>query len=170
MPEPAPATSGVDSRVEDRPDPRRWRALAVCLVTGFMSLLDVSIVNVALPSLREGVGASEADLQWVVSGYALAFGLVLIPSGRLGDARGRRKVFVAGVTLFTLSSLAAGLAPNAEVLVAARLLQGIGGGLLNPQVSALIQQLFRGSERARAFGMFGTTVGISRRSVRCSAA
>lgn len=161
MPEPAPATRSEDRRSEEQPDPRRWKALAVCLVTGFMSLLDVSIVNVALPSIREGVGASEADLQWVVSGYALAFGLVLIPAGRLGDARGRRMVFVAGVALFTLSSLAAGLAPTPEVLVGARLLQGIGGGLLNPQVSALIQQLFRGSERARAFGMFGTTVGIS---------
>lgn len=161
MPEPAPATRSEDRRAEEQPDPRRWKALAVCLVTGFMALLDVSIVNVALPSIREGVGASEADVQWVVSGYALAFGLVLIPAGRLGDARGRRMVFVAGVALFTLSSLAAGLAPTPEVLVAARLLQGIGGGLLNPQVSALIQQLFRGAERARAFGMFGTTVGIS---------
>ena len=160
MPEPASATRSEDRRTE-QPDPRRWKALAVCLVTGFMALLDVSIVNVALPSIREGVGASEADLQWVVSGYALAFGLVLIPAGRLGDARGRRMVFVAGVALFTLSSLAAGLAPTPEVLVAARLLQGVGGGLLNPQVSALIQQLFRGRERARAFGMFGTTVGIS---------
>lgn len=161
MPEPASATRSEDRRVEEQPDPRRWKALAVCLVTGFMALLDVSIVNVALPSIREGIGASEADLQWVVSGYALAFGLVLIPAGRLGDARGRRVVFVTGVALFTLSSLAAGLAPTPEVLVAARLLQGIGGGLLNPQVSALIQQLFRGRERARAFGMFGTTVGIS---------
>ncbi len=161
MPEPASAALSVERGTEEAPDPRRWKALAVCLVTGFMTLLDVSIVNVALPSIRSGIGASEADLQWVVSGYALAFGLFLIPSGRLGDARGRRKVFVAGVVLFAVSSLAAGLAPTAEVLVVSRLVQGVGGGLLSPQVSALIQDLFRGKERARAFGLFGTTVGIS---------
>ncbi len=143
------------------PDPRRWKALAVCLVAGFMALLDVSIVNVALPSMREGIGASESDLQWVVSGYALTFGLVLVSAGRLGDTTGRRRMFVIGVGVFTFSSILAGLAPSAEVLVAARLLQGVGGGLLNPQVSALIQQMFRGAERGRAFGMFGTTVGIS---------
>jgi EmrB/QacA subfamily drug resistance transporter len=157
----APAKDAQQGAAEHEPDPRRWKALAVCLVAGFMALLDVSIVNVALPSIREGVDASESDLQWVVSGYALAFGLVLIPAGRLGDTTGRRRMFVIGVTLFTASSLFAGLAPNAEVLVAARLLQGVGGGLLNPQVSALIQQLFRGAERGRAFGIFGTTVGIS---------
>jgi EmrB/QacA subfamily drug resistance transporter len=161
VPEPASPARSADRGMDEAPDPRRWKALAVCLVTGFMTLLDVSIVNVALPSIRTGVGATEADLQWVVSGYALAFGLFLIPAGRLGDARGRRKVFVAGVVLFTVSSLAAGLAPTAEVLVVSRLVQGVGGGLLSPQVSALIQDLFRGAERARAFGMFGTTVGIS---------
>ncbi len=157
----APARSAAGPDAEHEPDPRRWKALAVCLVAGFMALLDVSIVNVALPSIREGIGASESDLQWVVSGYALTFGLVLVSAGRLGDTTGRRRMFVLGVGLFTVSSVLAGLAPNQETLVAARLLQGVGGGMLNPQVSALIQQLFRGAERGRAFGMFGTTVGIS---------
>ncbi|MFP5347311.1 MAG: MFS transporter [Actinomycetes bacterium] len=146
---------------QDRPDPRRWRALAVCLVAGFMTLLDVSIVNVALPSIREGLSATPSDLQWIVSGYALTFGLVLVPSGRLGDARGRRTMFVVGVALFTLSSLAAGLAPSAGWLVAARLLQGVGGGVINPQVSGLIQELFRGAERGKAFGLLGATIGVS---------
>ncbi|MFE2020262.1 MFS transporter [Streptomyces sp. NPDC059499] len=142
-------------------DPRRWRALAVCLVAGFMTLLDVSIVNVALPSIKEGLDTPESDLQWVLSGYALAFGLVLIPGGRLGDARGRRTMFMWGLTLFTLASAACGAAQSSLWLVIARLLQGAAGGLLSPQISALIQQMFSGRERGRAFGMFGTVVGIS---------
>lgn len=142
-------------------DPRRWRALGVCLVAGFMTLLDVSIVNVALPSIKEGLDTPESDLQWVLSGYALAFGLVLIPGGRLGDARGRRAVFMAGLVLFTLASAACGAAQSSLWLVVARLLQGAAGGLLSPQISALIQQMFSGRERGRAFGMFGTVVGIS---------
>jgi EmrB/QacA subfamily drug resistance transporter len=146
---------------DETADPRRWKALAVCLVAGFMTLLDVSIVNVALPSIREAVGASSSELQWVVSGYALTFGLVLVPAGRLGDMRGRRTMFIVGVTVFTLSSLLAGLAPTALLLVVARLVQGVGGGLLNPQVSGLIQELFRGAERGKAFGLLGTVIGIS---------
>ena len=146
---------------DDGPDPRRWKALTVCLVAGFMTLLDVSIVNVALPSIEKGLGASPSDLQWVVSGYALTFGLVLVPSGRLGDATGRRRMFVAGVVVFGAASLLCGLATTSSLLVAARLLQGIGGGLLNPQVSGLIQALFHGRERAKAFGLLGATIGIS---------
>jgi EmrB/QacA subfamily drug resistance transporter len=143
------------------PDPNRWKALSVCLVAGFMTLLDVSIVNVALPSIQQGLGAGENALSWIVSGYALAFGLLLVPAGRLGDARGRRPSFEVGLALFTLASVACGLAPNATLLVVARLLQGIAGGILTPQVSGLIQSLFRGAERGRAFGLFGATVGIS---------
>src|SRR6195952_6128708 len=88
----------------DEPDPRRWRALVVCLVAGFMTLLDVSIVNVALPSMQLGLGASSAELSWVVSGYALTFGLVLVASGRLGRHRGRRKMFLIALALFTITS------------------------------------------------------------------
>ncbi len=153
--------SSSDHSTEEGRDPDRWRALSVCLVAGFMALMDVSIVNVALPSIREGLHASTSDLQWIVSGYALTFGLVLVPSGRLGDARGRRAMFVGGVALFTLASLAAGLAPTSTMLVVARLVQGIGGGLLNPQINGLIQQLFRGAERGTAFGLLGSTIGVS---------
>ncbi|WP_424530394.1 MFS transporter [Sphaerisporangium viridialbum] len=142
-------------------DPRRWKALTVCLVSGFMTLLDVSIVNVALPSIRAGLHAPPSDLQWVVSGYALAFGLVLVPSGRFGDTHGRRSAFVSGVILFTLASMAAGASPGSTWLVVARIVQGAAGGLINPQVSGLIQQLFRGAERGRAFGLLGATIGIS---------
>ena len=146
---------------EESPDPRRWKALTVCLIAGFMTLLDVSIVNVALPSIRTGLHASQADLQWVLSGYSLTFGLLLVPAGRLGDARGRRRIFVIGVIGFTLSSAVAGISPNSLVLVFARLVQGAAGGMVNPQVSGLIQQMFRGAERGRAFGLLGASIGIS---------
>ncbi|MFI9626074.1 MFS transporter [Streptomyces sp. NPDC052042] len=143
------------------PDPRRWPALAVCLIAGFMTLLDVSIVNVALPSIRAGLSTPDSDLQWVLSGYALAFGLFLIPAGRLGDARGRRTVFMAGLSMFTLASAACGAAQSSLWLVVARLVQGLAGGMISPQISALIQQMFSGQERGRAFGVFGTVVGVS---------
>jgi EmrB/QacA subfamily drug resistance transporter len=143
------------------PDPRRWRALVVVLVAGFMVLLDVSIVNVALPSIARGLGADDSDLQWVVSGYALAFGLVLVAGGRIGDARGRRPTLVLGLAIFTLASAACGLAQSAIMLIIARLVQGLGGGLVTPQNAGLIQSLFRGAERGRAFGLFGAVVGVS---------
>ncbi|MEU6725988.1 MFS transporter [Nonomuraea wenchangensis] len=139
----------------------RGRALAVCLVAAFMTGLDVSIVNVALPSIREGLHAREDGLQWTLSGYALTFGLLLVPAGRLGDARSRRTLFMWGVVLFTLASVACGLAWNMNVLIASRLLQGMAAGMLNPQVSGLIQQMFRGHERGRAFGALGATIGVS---------
>ena len=159
--EDATATPGPAPQGADGPDPRRWKALGVCLVAGFMTLLDVSIVNVALPSIEAGIDASTSELQWIVSGYALTFGLVLVPAGRVGDAIGRRTMFIAGVILFGAASLACGLAPTSALLVAGRLVQGMAGGLLNPQVSGIIQQLFRGEERGRAFGLLGATIGVS---------
>jgi EmrB/QacA subfamily drug resistance transporter len=142
-------------------DRRRWHAFSVCLVAAFMTLLDVSIVNVALPSIRNSLHADQSQLQWVLSGYALTFGLALVPAGRYGDARGRRNVFIAGLALFTLSSAAAGLAPSATWLVVARLVQGAAAGVLNPQVVALVQQLFPPAERGRPFGLLGATIGVS---------
>ncbi|WP_341360115.1 MFS transporter [Georgenia sp. M64] len=139
----------------------RWRAFAVCLGAGFMTLLDVSIVNVALPSIEASLGAGPSDLQWIVAGYTLAFGLVLVPAGRLGDVRGRRTVFVAGLTGFVVASAACGLATTPEMLAVMRLVQGLAAGVLNPQVVGLIQQLFTGPERGRAFGLFGATIGVS---------
>lgn len=142
-------------------DPRRSAALAVCLVGGFMTLLDVSIVNVALPSIRSGLGASAGDLQWVLSGYALAFGLILVPAGRLGDAHGRRMMFMLGLAVFTGTSALAGLATGPVWLVTARFAQGLAGGMLSPQTVGLIQQLYRGAARGRAFGLLGAVIGIS---------
>ncbi|QKW14553.1 MFS transporter [Verrucosispora sp. NA02020] len=142
-------------------DRRRWQALGVGLVAAFMTLLDISIVNVAIPSLDRALGAGPSDLQWVLSGYALTFGLVLVPAGRFGDVHGRRNAFVFGIALFTVTSAVAGLAQSPGWLVAARLLQGAAAGLVNPQVTGLIQQLFQGPERARPFGLLGATIGIS---------
>ena len=144
----------------DEPDPRRWLALIICCSALFMTLLDVSVTNVALPSIERATGAGPSQLQWVVSGYTLAFGLVPVLAGRLGDDHGRRVMFQVGVGSFAATSMLAGLAPSAAVLIAARVLQGLAGGLINPQVSGLVQQLFRGTERGRAFGVLGTTVGL----------
>lgn len=142
-------------------NPRRWHALAVTLVAGFMGLLDVSIVNVAFPSMQHALNASLSDVQWVVSGYALTFGLALVAGGRLGDAWGRKRMFLIALAAFIVTSALAGAATTALWLVVGRLLQGFAAGLLTPQNSALIQDLFRGAERGRAFGLFGATVGIS---------
>jgi EmrB/QacA subfamily drug resistance transporter len=151
----------TQEQLDGAPDPGRWRALAVCLIAGAMTLLDVSIVNVALPTLRSGLKADDSDVQWIIAGYALAFGVALVPAGRLGDARSRRTIFMIGVALFTLSSAAAGASPTPAFLSIARVLQGLAAGLISPQVSGFIQNLFRGPERGRAFGLFGASIGIS---------
>ncbi len=151
-----------EKRSGEEPDDRaRWRALAVVMAAGAMTLLDVSIVNVALPTLRAGLGADDSDVQWIVAGYALAFGVFLVPMGRLGDARSRRGVFMIGVGLFTLASAAAGLSPTPWLISVARVVQGIGGGIITPQVSGFIQNLFQGRDRAKAFSIFGATIGLS---------
>lgn len=155
------ANASAASEADPTTDPVRWRILFVLLVTIFMTLIGVSIVNVALPSIRQGLGASQSDLQWVLSGYALTFGVVLVAAGRAGDIMGRGGLFLIGVGIFTAASVAAGLAPNAEWLNGARFVQGIGSGLLNPQGLGMIQHYFRGDARGRAFGYFGTAVGLS---------
>ncbi len=140
---------------------QRSLAFAVCLGAGFMALLNVSIVNVALPPIDVALEAGPTALQWIVAGFTLAFGLVLIPAGRLGDTLGRRRMFLLGLVTFVVASAGCGLAPSSDALVGWRLVQGVGAGILNPQVVGFIQQLFGGKERARAFGMFGATVGIA---------
>jgi EmrB/QacA subfamily drug resistance transporter len=138
----------------------RWVALVVCCSAMFMTLLDVSVTNVALPSIGRDLHAGNAELQWIVSGYTLAFGLVPVLGGKLGDDRGRRVMFQVGVAGFAITSLLSGLAPGAGILIGARVLQGVFGGLINPQTSGLVQQMFHGSDRGRAFGVLGTTVGL----------
>lgn len=135
--------------------------MSVTLVAGFMTMLDVSIVSVALPSIQRSLDTGPAGAQWVISGYALAFGLMLVPAGRLGDAIGRRRMFLAGLAGFVVFSAAAGAAPSIGWLIVARLAQGLAAGVLAPQSSGLIQTMFPGVERGRAFGFFGSTLGIA---------
>jgi EmrB/QacA subfamily drug resistance transporter len=141
-------------------DPHRWRALTVMLMGQFAALLDVSVTNVALPSIGHATGASTTELQWVVSGYILAFALMPVIGGRLGDSRGRRRVFLIGVIGFVLASACVGLAPTAGVVIAARVVQGLFGGMIGPQVSGFIQNTFSRQERGKAFGRLGLTVGV----------
>jgi EmrB/QacA subfamily drug resistance transporter len=142
--------------------PRRaWHALVVLVSGMFIALLDTTIVNVALPSIRTSLDASEATLSWIISGYALAFGLVLIPAGRLGDRIGHKWVFVTGLALFTLASVACGLAQNDLQLIVSRVVQGLAGGLFVPAVTAFIQLLFPAASRGRAFAIMGAAIGVS---------
>jgi EmrB/QacA subfamily drug resistance transporter len=127
----------------------------------FMSLLDATIVNVALPTIRTSLNASEATLSWIISGYALAFGLALIPAGRLGDRYGHKWVFITGLTLFTAASLACGLAQDGTQLIVARVVQGLAGGIYLPAVTAYIQLLFAGRTRGKAFAIMGAVIGVS---------
>ena len=138
-----------------------WAGLAVLLLAGFVTIFDLFVVNVAIPSIQSGLGASFAQISFIVAGYELAFGVLLITGGRLGDRFGRRRLFVAGMAGFTLASALCGLAPGSETLIAARVLQGLAAALLFPQVYASIRVNFDGNDRRRAFGLLGMTLGLA---------
>ncbi len=140
---------------------RRAGALGLCCAANGMLFLDVSTVNVALPSFQRGLGAGPEDLSWILAGYILTFGLFLVPGGRLGDVFGRRTMFLGAAGAFAACSVAAGLATTPSWLIVGRLFQGAAGGLLAPQLVGLIQQLFAGRERARAFGVHGAVTAAS---------
>ena len=141
-------------------DPRRWQALALVCVAFFMTILDVSIVNVALPSIKTSLDVSDSSLQWVLIAYAITFGGFLLLGGRLADLLGRRRVFMAGVALFSLASLACGLAGSIGVLVAARAVQGLGAALVSPATLSIITTTFEeGAERNKALGIWGAMGG-----------
>jgi EmrB/QacA subfamily drug resistance transporter len=141
-------------------DPRRWKALAVLGIAYLMVVLDVSIVNVALPSIQKDLSFSTEDLQWVVSGYALTFGGFLLLGGRSGDLLGRRRLFMIGLGLFAATSLFAGLSTTGWMLILARLLQGAAGAILSPSVFSIISVTFKeGSERNKALGILGGIAG-----------
>ena len=142
--------------------PRRtWLALAVLILGIAMALLDTTIVNVALPDDPPEPRCVEATLSWIISGYALAYGLALIPAGRIGDRIGHKWVFVVGLTGFTVASLACGLAQTSEALIVARVAQGLFGGIFFPPVTALIQLMFPPRMRGKAFAIMGATIGFS---------
>lgn len=138
----------------------RWTAFAVCAATAILTILDIAKVNVTLQPIQDTLGATGSDVQLIVAGYILAFGIALVPAGRLGDVWSRRALFLIGIGAFAAASLVCALAPSTLVLVTGRFLQGIAAGILMPQVLGLIQQLFIGAERGRAFGIFGALIGL----------
>jgi MFS family permease len=156
MTEPAADTQSIPLNTS-----QRWRAYWVCVGVAALTILDLSKVNVALPSIEEAFDVGSTELQLIVSGFVLAFGLTLVPAGRIGDQRSRKTLFIVGLSLFVVTSAICALAPDANTLLAGRLLQGVAAGIQMPQVLGLVQQLFQGEERGRAFGLFGATIGIS---------
>ena len=141
--------------------PRRWLAAIVLIVGALMDMIDVTIVNVALPSIQRDLHASATQLEWVVSGYMLAFAATLIIAGNLGDKFGRKRVFLAGAALFGLASLAAGLSGSGAELIAARIVQGVAAAAMAPQVLATFRVIFGRAERGKAFGVYGAMLGFA---------
>ncbi|HWF36020.1 MAG TPA: MFS transporter [Solirubrobacteraceae bacterium] len=152
---PAPPT------VEGSWSPRRWAALAVMLAAGFMDLLDTSIVNVAIPSIRRSLHANYAVIQWMIAGYVLAVAVALITGGRLGDMQGRKRVFLLAVVGFGVTSLSCGLAPNPTFLVVARVLQGLCAAMMIPQILSVIQVSFPREEKRKALALYSTVAGVA---------
>jgi EmrB/QacA subfamily drug resistance transporter len=142
------------------PDPRRWQVLALVCSAMFMTILDVSIVNVALPSIGSHLHFSRENLQWVISAYAITYGGFLLLAGRAGDLLGRRRVFMVGLALFTLASLACGLASSEAFLITARAVQGLGAAIIAPAALSIVTTTFaEGPERNKALGIWGAVGG-----------
>src|ERR1700760_3183119 len=141
--------------------PRRWLAAAVMITGALMDMIDVTIVNVALPSIRRDLHASATQLEWVVSGYMLAFAAALIIAGNFGDLFGRKRLFLSGAALFGLASLGAGLAGSGAELITARIFQGVAAAAMAPQVLATFRVIFSGNERGKAFGIYGASLGFA---------
>src|SRR5207253_4429638 len=137
-----------------------WTLIAVCTAT-FMLLLDITIVNVALPAIQRSLDASFSDLQWVVDAYALALATCVLTAGSIADLFGRKRVFLSGIVLFTIASAACGLANDALFLIVARGVQGIGGAMMFATALALLSQEFHGRERGTAFGLWGAVIGAA---------
>jgi len=154
-------TNPARTHETDVDDRTRWRAFAVAVAVASLTILDVSKVNVGVPAIEDAFGAGPTEIQIIVAGYILAFGVVLVPAGRYGDQNSRRSMFLFGLVVFFLASLLCAIAPTVEVLAGARILQGVAAGLLMPQVFGLVQQLFQGPARGRAFGVFGAVIGLS---------
>src|SRR5436190_20106602 len=139
---------------------RRWIALILLCVAQFVVVLDASIVNVALPTIGRALHFTESDLPWVVNAYVLTFGGFLLLGGRMADLLGRRSVFMGGLVLFALASLAGGLAANSGQLIAARAVQGLGAAILSPAALSIVTTTFRdGAERNKALGIWGAIAG-----------
>src|SRR4051794_18162931 len=138
-----------------RTETNRWLVLAIVCLAQFMVILDATIVNIALPSIQRGLAFSDANLQWVVNAYTLVFGGFLLLGGRAADLLGRKRLFVAGVVVFSLASLLNGLAQSSGMLIAGRALQGLGGALVSPAALSIIMTTFPGTqERTKALGVW----------------
>ncbi|MFI1171899.1 MFS transporter [Streptomyces melanogenes] len=148
---------------EDMPPlPRHgWVAIALVLVAAFMQLVDVSIVNVAVTAIQRGLGADYTQIQWVLAGYTLAFAALLVAGGRMGDRIGRKRVFLTGMSAFTVASLLCGVAQSPEMLVGSRLLQGLGAALMYPQVYSVIQVAVPPKQRGAVLGALGGVIGLA---------
>src|ERR671916_208079 len=151
----------------EAPPRNRWVALAVLCVGVLMIILDTTIVNVALPSIQDDLGFSQSSLAWVVNAYLIAFGGLLLLAGRFGDILGRKSVFMAGLTLFTVASLLCGVAQSQELLVAARFIQGVGGAMTSAVILGMIVTMYpEPREQAKAIGVYafvasaGGSVGL----------
>ncbi|MGW4209590.1 MFS transporter [Lentzea sp. NPDC004789] len=142
-------------------DRARWFALVTLLVAVFMDMLDGNVVSVAIPSIQRTLSASYSSIQWISAGYVLAFALMLITGGRLGDIYGRKRIFQTGVVGFVVASLLCGIAVNPEVLIASRLLQGAMAGLMVPQVLSIIHVTFSSGERGKVFAIYGIIGGLA---------
>jgi EmrB/QacA subfamily drug resistance transporter len=142
-------------------DPRRWRALPIILIGSFLAFLDFFIVNIALPAMRDDLSATPAQLQFIVAAYGIAFGVSLITGGRLGDIFGRKRVFLIGISGFTITSALCGLSPTPETLIACRVAQAICAATVTPQVLAIIRVEFATSERPIAIGLYGASMGLA---------
>ena len=160
MSTPSTEPTAVAGAADDGPDPRRWKALAVLAAAQLMIVLDASIVNIALPSAQEELGISNADRQWVVTAYTLAFGSLLLLGGRIADYTGRKRTFIIGLLGFAFASALGGIAPNEALLFAARGLQGAFAALMAPAALSIVTVTFTDpKERAKAFGVFGALAG-----------
>lgn len=162
MSSPTPRASAPDALPSNTLTERQtWRAYAVAVGVASLTILDLAKINVAIPAISDDLGAGPTDVQLLVAGFVLAFGLLLVPSGRFGDLYSRRGMFLTGLALFTFASLGCALADSIELLIAGRIAQGLAAGMLMPQVLGLIQQLFAGKARGKAFGIFGAVIGLS---------
>ena len=156
-----PVEGAASLRFSGRLAQSRWAALTVLMFGTFMFVLDFFVVNVALPSIQQGLHAGESAIEWVVAGYAISTAVLLVTGGRLGDMFGRRRMFTIGMAVFVITSVACAAAPDASVLVAARVVQGVGAALMAPNILSILGVVYTGSHRVRAISVYGMVMGLA---------
>ena len=156
-----PVEGAASLRFSGRLAQTRWAALTVLMFGTFMFVLDFFVVNVALPSIQQGLHAGESAIEWVVAGYAISTAVLLVTGGRLGDMFGRRRMFTIGMAVFVITSVACAAAPDASVLVAARVVQGVGAALMAPNILSILGVVYTGPHRVRAISVYGMVMGLA---------